>query len=288
MLPIGYLAIQSPQTYFTPVSAALVSFVRTSTHRNNFGWSQECSLDDESFLHHFTDFDRQDGPAGAQAALSVLGDPNFARFGQVYSGGACQPSGFLSIQADVVRLDHFKLDNFDLGNRDFSCASMTQTKLRRVNLRGAKLAGADLSGARLADFDISGTPAATGFFRGTPFSTKAYSEIPKWQRYRCFITDLRNADMRDTVLVDAGLGGVDFEDADMTRADLTGADISRANFKNVRGLTYKMISKACAGDDNNQPRHLDDGIWKFVKDSPRKVGRCSIEQHGDRSKDNSD
>jgi hypothetical protein len=206
------LALQNPQAYFIPVSDALISFVRTSTRKNDLGWSQECSLEAQSYLNPFADFNRQEGPEGALAALSVLGDPSFARFGIVYSREACHQSGLLRIDADQVRLDHFKLDNFDLGNRDFSCSSMTQARLHRVNFRGTKLAGANLSGALLADFDISGTPAATGAFHGGAFSTLAYKRIPEWQRYRCF-----------------------------------SADISRARFTDVHGLTNKMISSACVG-----------------------------------------
>lgn len=274
------LALENPETYYNTVNEALVSFVRTSTADNNLMRSSECAVPAGSGGNFV---DRQEGPAAALAALSVLGDPAFARYGQVYRRGECRQSGLLSTDADVVRLDHFKLDNFDLGNRDFSCSSMTQTRLRRVNFRGTTLAGANLAGARLADFDIDGSPAAIGGIGDTRgFSIALANSLPEWQRYRCFISDLRDADLRDATLTNAALSGVDFRGADMTGADLCGADISRANFEDVRGLTSKMIKRACVGktlegagndavDDENQP------ISKFKVNL--KVNRCYAAKH---------
>jgi uncharacterized protein YjbI with pentapeptide repeats len=272
------LAVQNPEDYYSLSSKALVSLVGKATEKNYLTSSQECFLrvdnpftSDKSPDWYKLPTDRQEPPLVAEEAISVLGDPQFAKIRSIYKNGTCQPSGLLSADPGPLRLDHFRLDNFDLGARDYSCSSLTQTKLRRVNLRGSTLAGADLGGAQLGDDDVPDSPANTGFLNGKKFTTDVAYSIADWQRYRCFITDLRNADLRGATLENAGLEGVDFAGADLTGAILSGADISRANFADVRGLTSAMLAKACAGqpprsgedpynDEDAQPRGIQKGI----------------------------
>jgi uncharacterized protein YjbI with pentapeptide repeats len=265
------LVQRNPVEYYFPVSKALMSVIRGATPGNDLTASWEChkdvqkpgepkpALEAESGQEAPAEADRQEAPAAAQEAMTILGHPTFARFRKVFSRGQCVSRGHLGVESDVLGLDHLKLNNFDLGNRDLSCSSMTQAKLRRINLSGSTLAGADLSGASLDDWEIPDSPARTGWLKGWHYSTeRAFNndEVEEWRRYRCYITDLRGADLRGAKFNNAGLARVDFSGADLTGAVLSGANISRAKFTAVRGLAAKALEHTCVGLEGASPERI--------------------------------
>jgi uncharacterized protein YjbI with pentapeptide repeats len=214
---------------------------------------------------------REDPPPDAQVAIRQLGQPNLAPFRAASNGRACS-------EKRPLELSHAKLDSFDLSLLDLSCSSMSQASLRRVSLRGANLFGADLRGAQLADYDITNSPANTGELDGKPFTNQsigfdpadpptgqnarlrdAESKLPRlpvWETYRCFITDMRHADLRGANFEGASLGGVDFRNADLTGANLCGTNVSRANFIGAKGLDSAMFRDACVGKPDSDKQTI--------------------------------
>jgi hypothetical protein len=254
------LAVRNPVDFNRQAHGVLASVVREGTKGNDLHESQECRVN--SYPHLYPpaaanepeNYDREDAPAAAQAAIIQLGTAKFAALRHGRASGACvDPQGDRSV---ILNFDHYKFDNFDLSGLDLSCARMPQARLRRASLNAARLFGSDLRGARLADWDILNSPAATGWLDGRPFTTadiafdepaKASPRLERWRTYRCFITDLRNADLRSADLEGAALGGVDLTGADLTGANLCGANISRANFTRAKGLSTSMMKKTCVG-----------------------------------------
>jgi hypothetical protein len=82
----------------------------------------------------------------------------------------------------------------------------------------------------------------------------------EWKVYRCWISDLRYADLSYTQLDGAVLTGADLREADFTGARFSDTDLSRANLTGAYGLTREALKHACAGiappnyvDKNAQP-----------------------------------
>jgi uncharacterized protein YjbI with pentapeptide repeats len=207
-----------------------------------FGWLLEQEEKDG------TPQDREEGLAGVQSAMTALGDTKFSRFRLHDDGKGCRSA---SAPAYKLKLEHTILDNLDLSGLDLSCSLMSQSKLRRVSLNSANLSYTDLRGARFADFDIPATPAAIGTIRDRLYHREDGFGPPEWKRYRCWVSDLRGANLSYTNLEGALLAGADLTDADLTGANLCRADVSRVNFTRTKGLTAEMLSDACASKPNS-------------------------------------
>jgi uncharacterized protein YjbI with pentapeptide repeats len=262
---LSSFAIKNPADFNRQAHGILASVVREGTKGNDLHDSQECRVnssdpDGSISIKEPENYDREEAPPAAQAAIIHLGSAKFATLRHSYTSGACvdpQDDG-----AVILNFGHHRFDNFDLSGLDLSCARMDQARLRRASLISARLFGADLRGARLADWDILNSPAATGWLDGQRFTTadigfdqptnggnrgKKPARLESWRTYRCFITDLRNSDLRGADLEGAALGGADLTGADLTGGNLCGANISRANFTGAKGLTTGMMKKTCVG-----------------------------------------
>jgi hypothetical protein len=71
--------------------------------------------------------------------------------------------------------------------------------------------------------------------------------VKEWKLYRCWISDLRFANLTSANLEGSTLGGVDFRWANLTGVNFCRADVSRANFQGAIGLDSKSLRDACAG-----------------------------------------
>jgi uncharacterized protein YjbI with pentapeptide repeats len=131
------------------------------------------------------------------------------------------------------------LDNLDLSGRDFSCAKMSQSHFHRTSFAGADLRRADLRGTQLADFSTPDYPGDAVANKGGGL---------EWQRYRCLVTDFRDAKLNEANFQGAVISGADFSGADLTGVNFCRADLSRVNFSNTKGLTAEMLSDACVGE----------------------------------------
>ncbi|MBB4375656.1 Pentapeptide repeat-containing protein [Bradyrhizobium sp. Rc3b] len=299
---ITSLVSESPGAFGQQAITILESVVVDGTKANRMQESGTCDAGDPTRPRPVVER-REEPPPAAQAAIRQLG-------GGVLSRVRSLPSGRLCAGDRRLNLANLGLDNFDLSGLDLSCSVMTQAQLRRVSLRYANLFGADLGGASLADWDVPGSPASSGWlwkeserpkqFEKTRFTaesigfdetdpapkkkeerkTNASPKLDVWQTYRCFITDLRNADLRGVNFENASLGGADFRNADLTGANLCGATVSRANFRDAKGLTTAMLRQVCVGrfgDDEDtiiaaQPL----GLEPYFSGEFRRVEMCGV------------
>jgi uncharacterized protein YjbI with pentapeptide repeats len=279
---LAALAAENPEVFGRQAIDTLESVVVDGVKDNHLSDSQTCTIDtghpeEIKWKNEF----REEPPPAAQAAIQQLGQAKLAAMRRTFTGKACADGSKRLTFANI------HLDNFDLSWLDLSCSRMSQANLRRVSFRRANLFGADLGGASLADYHIPNSPAYWGMLKEAPFTNQSIefdetdpppkeprskdvastvSKIPRWQTYRCFITDLRHADLRGVDFENAALGGADFRAADLTGANFCGSNVSRANFTEAKGLTPEMLKEACVGykpeDDEgtikaSQPLGLD-------------------------------
>ena len=289
---IANLVSESP-TLRQQAVTVLESVVIDHTKGNRMRVSGTCDAGDPTRERPIVER-REEPPPAAQAAIQQLGGAALARLRLSSTGRSCAGG-------KPLNLANLGLDNFDLSWLDLSCSVMTQAQLRRVSLRHANLFGADLGGASLADWDIPGSPATSKWWTKdrvtsrftaesigfdetdpAPESKEAKdSSLPKldvWQTYRCFITDLRYADLRGVNFENAALGGADFRRADLTGANLCGATVSRANFTGAKGLTTAMLRQACVGrpedDDDTIVASQPLGLERYFSDDFKRIARC--------------
>jgi uncharacterized protein YjbI with pentapeptide repeats len=78
---------------------------------------------------------------------------------------------------------------------------------------------------------------------------------PEWEVYRCWISDLRYANLAGTQLDGAAFDGADLREATFTGARFSNTDLSGANLTAGYGLTEEMLKHACAGVA--RPGHVD-------------------------------
>ncbi|MFB6420043.1 MULTISPECIES: pentapeptide repeat-containing protein [Bradyrhizobium] len=295
------LVSENPGAFGQQAITILESVVVDGTKANRMRESGTCYAEDPTRPRPVVER-REEPPPAAQAAIQQLG-------GAVLSRVRSSPTGRLCAGDRRLNLANLGLDNFDLSGLDLSCSVMTQAQLRRVSLRYANLFGADLGGASLADWDVPGSPASSGWLWKeserrkqlvkTPFTAESIGfdetdpaqkkgaerknplpELAIWQTYRCFITDLRYADLRGVNFENASLGGVDFRGADLTGANLCGATVSRANFRGAKGLTSDMLRRVCVGrfgDDDatiNAAQPL--GLEPYFSGEFRRVEMCGV------------
>ena len=71
--------------------------------------------------------------------------------------------------------------------------------------------------------------------------------VKEWKVYRCWVSDLRFANLTSANLEGSTLGGGDFRKANLTGVNFCRADVSRANFQDAIGLDLKSLRDACAG-----------------------------------------
>lgn len=219
-----------------------------------------------------TPADREEAAPGVQSAMAALGDRKFAGLRLHDEGSGCTSD---SAAPYKLKIEHAILDDLDLSQLDLSCSLMSQSKFRRVSLNGANLASADLRGARLADYDIPGSPAALGTIGDRLYRTEVNAGPPEWKRYRCWITDLRGANLSNANLEGAALDGADLTNADLTNANLCRTDISRANFTGAKGLNWKMmLEDACAGPSSAVPPEFEELAQPVGLAGFPKIRRC--------------
>jgi uncharacterized protein YjbI with pentapeptide repeats len=295
---ISALASENPEAFGQQAITILESVITHGASKSIMGVSHTCTIQtgEPDQLEPINEL-REDPPPAAQAAVQQLGSSPLAMFRHSFTGRSCT-DGAGSRRLNFANLS---FDNFDFSWLDLSCSSMSQAKLRRVSFRNANLFGADLRGARLADYDIPNSPAAKGILLGKSFSRDSIGfdlsdpkvigskpadasipRIPDWQTYRCFITDLRYADLRGVNFQDASLGGADFRGADLTGANLCGATVSRANFLGAKGLTTAMLKGACVG----RPENDDDvikgsqpiGLEAYFSNDFQGINKCEVKR----------
>jgi uncharacterized protein YjbI with pentapeptide repeats len=266
MRTLYLLGMQRPSEYHGQAHNLLSAYVVSKTRgksvladsrecRNDFGMSPAAfgELLNYEKDHNIRE-EREEGLPAVQAAMASLGDRKFSKFRVHDEGTGCKSRA----GTYKLTLEHVTLDNLDLSGMELSCALMSQAKLRRVSFKGANLASADLRGARLADYDIPNSPAATGAIRDRLYAAEAASGPPEWKPHRCWVTDLRGANLAHANFEGAALGGADLTDADLTGANLCRTDISRANFTRVKGLSLEVLRDACAGrPDSDETVHKE-------------------------------
>jgi uncharacterized protein YjbI with pentapeptide repeats len=253
--------------------------------------------------------DREEAAEDVQAAMTALGKSKLAETRVSYSLGSCRSP--MGIDGQRLRLEHLYLDDLDLSNTDFSCSLMSQSRFHRVSFYGANLQSVDFRGATFADYEIPASPTngrignllyvnennkklkeLSRFETLINAIPKTVSEIfhepskknaidearppeggpPEWQRYRCWVTDFRYADLRGANFEGGKLDGADLRNSDLTGANLCRADISRANFENAKGVTQHMIDQSCVGKSEGAPRDDDAqpfGLPSHIKPVPR-------------------
>lgn len=289
------LASENPEAFGRQTITILESVVVGGTKTNRLAESHTCTIDTGKPDQVWPVSEvREEPPPAAQAAVQQLGSRPLAMLRHSFTGRSCING------ADRKRLNfaNLLLDNFDFSGLDLSCSLMSQANLRRVSFRYANLFGADLRGARLADYDIPNSPASTGMLLGTLYGSESVGfddpddltkatvgdqsirRLPVWQTYRCFITDLRDADLRGVDFENAALGGADFRGADLTGANLCGATVSRANFSGTKGLTADMLKDVCVGrpEDNDSTIKASQplGLHGYFSNEFKSIKRCSV------------
>jgi uncharacterized protein YjbI with pentapeptide repeats len=236
------LALQDPAAYHFQVNDVLSALVRHRTRTSQMSDSVECDGDASFKLT----YPRSEALPEVQAAMTALGNRQFALYRDKFSSGACESWSDHATNLTTLRLDHRYLDELDLSAGDFSCAGLSQSQLHRVSFSKATLRGTDFRGARIADFE-------TPHFPEDEIGKTLYGGQPTWKRYRCWVTDFRGADLTNANFEGAAVAGADFRGADLTRANFCRADVSRANFDGAKGLKATMLKDACVGDSNGQP-----------------------------------
>ena len=290
---ITSLVSESPDALGQQAITVLESVVADRTKDNRMRESRTCTIDtgDPGQKWPFHELREEPQPA-AQAAIQQLGGARLAALRHSFTGRSCDDAG------RRLNFANRGFDNFDFSWLDLSCSIMPQAKLRRVSFRHANLFGADLRGARLADYDVPGSPASTGLLLDRPFTTasigfdgadpgpkkkaKVGDEPPPkldvWQTYRCFITDLRDADLRGVDFENAALGGADFRGADLTGANLCGATVSRANFTGAKGITSAMLNDVCVGRPEDSDHIIDAsqplGLKQYFSEDLKRIKKC--------------
>jgi uncharacterized protein YjbI with pentapeptide repeats len=256
MRTLQLLGIQRPEQYHQAAHDFISAYVISKTRgKEILRDSQECRNDFRLARGEFEKLlasetansipaDREEGLPAVQAAMTSLGDRKFSKFRLHNEGRECESAPFAGYK---LKLEHVVLDDLDLSGEDLSCSLLSQSKFRRTSLYGTNLSYADLRGARLADYDIKGSPAATGSIKNLLYTSEKDQGPPEWKRTRCWVTDLRGANLSHANLEGAFLDGADLSDADLTGANLCRADISRANFSRAKGLTSDMLQDACVG-----------------------------------------
>jgi uncharacterized protein YjbI with pentapeptide repeats len=236
------LAVQDPAGYHSQVNDVLSALVRQQARAPQMSDSVECN---EAASATFK-YPRSEALPEVQAAMTALGNRQFASYRHKFFSGACERRSDDAVDLTTLTLDHRYLDELDLSGRDFSCAGLSQTQLHRVSFNKAILRGTDFRGARIADFE-------TPHFPEREIGKALYGGQLTWKLYRCWVTDFRDADLTTANFEGAAVAGADFTGADLTKANFCRADVSRANFDRAKGLNATMLKDACVGDSNGQP-----------------------------------
>jgi uncharacterized protein YjbI with pentapeptide repeats len=253
--------------------------------------------------------DREEALEDVQAAMTALGNHKLAETRVSSLLDSCRSS--VRNDGKRLRLEHLHLDDLDLSNGDFSCSLMSQSRFHRVSFFGANLRNVDFRGATFADYEIPASPtngrignllyvdenkekptelsklqalaeAVTNWIPlvgGSPqknaidLARPHEGGPPEWQRYRCWVTDFRYADLRGANFEGSKLDGADLRNADLTGINLCRVDISRVNFENAKGLTQHMIDQACVGVSDGTAPDMEAqpfGLPSYIKP----VARC--------------
>lgn len=223
------LVTRDPDNYYRIVRDTLTSSIRTIALKDvvtGAGLSEECGASPAEAKRH----DREEAIPEVQAAMNILGDPEFAKHGVGHDLGPAS-------------LEHLYLDDLNLGYKNFSGAFMSQSRFRRTNFAFAQLVGTDFRGAQLDDWHVPGSAAWSG--RKGNF---LYHEEPEWRRYRCWVADFRHAHLEGAKFNGAGLSGADFREAFLKDTSFEGANVSRANFVGAHDLTPEQLAQMCADD----------------------------------------
>jgi uncharacterized protein YjbI with pentapeptide repeats len=237
---LANLALKDPAGYQSQVHGVLSALVRQQATKSSMALSGECNDELGS------QYSRSEALPEVQAAMTALGNRRFASYRDRFVASACESASSDDSDLILLSLDHRYLDELDLGRRDFSCAGMSQAQLHRVNFRDAILRGTDFRGARIADFETPGFDKAG--ITDNLYEPDKPGGVAEWARYRCWVTDFRNADLTGANFEGAAVDGADFRGADLTGANFCCADVSRANFTDAKGLTMEMLfDTACVG-----------------------------------------
>ncbi len=249
------LATEVPKKYAPLVTELLASHVRQNTAQSamwDSGLWSECLGKGEGINNGA----REESDAEVQAAMNVLGDHQLAPFRR---GSSTRDSPF---KFGSFGLDHLHLDNLNLAGSDFSGAAMSQAHLHRVNFNGATLVGTDFRGAEISDWDVPGWEKVGLDGSGKKIAKWLYlrkndddDSTPEseggaylWRRYRCWVTDFRNAHLEGALFTGAHLAGADFSGAHLKGADFTNAEVTDANFRGTAPEfnAKEQLKNACA------------------------------------------
>lgn len=119
-----------------------------------------------------------------------------------------------------------------LREADLRGAEYVDGRMNYSNLAQADLRGADFSATWMRFSILHGANMAGGTFIETDF-TGAY---------------MVGADLRGAVLAGSILGAANLRNVDLTGADLFKAKIYNADLRGARGLTQRMLDRACGAN----------------------------------------
>ncbi|XUM20006.1 pentapeptide repeat-containing protein [Bradyrhizobium oligotrophicum S58] len=285
-----FLGTRYPEEYHPQAHSILSAYLLTKTlskHvlresqecRNDFGLSptqfQELLNMEQTKKEqgHEVPQDREEPSPSVQSAINAVGDPKFSQFRLHSEGGGCSSP---QDEKYALKLEHAIFDDLDLSGRDLSCSLLSQTKFRRASLNSTNLSFSDLRGADFSDFHIPGTPAWTGAIRDRLYSTDVALAPPQWKKYRCWVADLRGANLSNANLEGAILAGADLTDANLTGANLCRVDVSRANFTGAK-ISPGQLRDACAGKPGSDETTLREAQPFGLAEPVRVCGRFTCE-----------
>jgi Pentapeptide repeats (8 copies) len=263
------LAVQDPARFHQQASEVLTQFIAENQKVNRLRGSGQCEARGPEDLKEgeqltVDPYDREEAPMPLKVAMQAIGHPQLAPNRLNYADDKCQDAR-LSVDHGPLWLEHMFLGNLDLSGRNFSCAKMSQSSFHRTTFNGADLRGADLRGTQLADFDTPGFPSKT--MGRNLYLKESDGGPPEWQRYRCWTTDFRGAQLNAAKFEGAYLAGADFRGAVLTQTNFCRADISRANFVGAKGLTAEMLADACVGSSIDKKEIADHPENAVVEDA---------------------
>ena len=171
-------------------------------------------------------------------------------------------------KAGAIRLDHTYLDDVDLAGAELRGILLSQAWLRRASLNSANLQGADLRGVTMGDWHVSGWTAKIGTALVDNGIGEELRPIQAWQRYRCWIADLRYAHLENANFEGAGLEAADMRYTHVRGAIFTNANLSRTDLRGS-DITYDQLNSACSDETTNHDVKGADGAKFKIKPCPR-------------------
>jgi uncharacterized protein YjbI with pentapeptide repeats len=237
---LAAIADKDPAGYRRQITDILVVHVRRLAAKDiigEAGLAAECGLPGQQTYRGV----REEANPEVQAAMNLLGMRK-EDSGKKLTNENDNP------HFGILRLEHLFLDDLDLADSSFVGAMMSNSYFRRTNFARATLRGTDFRGAHLNDWDIPGFPKLGTVPYDWLYKGEHNGGAPDWQKYRCWVTDFREAKLQGANFEGAMLAGADFERAEFDKnTNFTRTDLSRANLRKSN-ITAEQIGQACGSD----------------------------------------